>query len=227
MPKTLCIVQARMGSSRLPGKVLKLINNQPVLGHIINRLKRVAKIEQIVVATSDLDIDTPIAEFCNTNAIACYRGSESDVLQRFYDAATKYQGDVIIRITGDCPLIDAEIIEAMLSEYDTQTDYFSNCHPRRTVPVGLDTEIFSYAALSRLINETKDTYDHEHVTPYFYKNPGIFTLRTFESLNFDLRYRLTLDTREDFELISKIYLHFKDREYFSYHDIISSGIITL
>jgi spore coat polysaccharide biosynthesis protein SpsF len=202
---TKVIIQARTGSTRLPGKVLKELCGKPVLWHVWNRVSRARKVDDIIIATTTLPEDNLIQDFCELNNISFYRGSSNDVLSRYYYAAQKYNAETIIRITADCPVIDPIIIDNMINVYQAETiDYMSNGMVR-TFPRGLDAEIFSFSILERTHNEAKLEYEREHVTPYIYKHPEIFSLKSFLN-NIDLSFhRWTLDTEEDFELIKIIY----------------------
>src|SRR5215470_15506655 len=160
------IIQARMGSTRLPGKVLLDIAGQPMLGRVISRVCRAKTIEQIVVATSTAAADDAVSAFCAERGIVCFRGSETDVLDRYYQAARLVQAKTIVRITADCPLLDPEVIDLTVSRFlEGGWDYISNVNPP-TFPDGLDTEVFSFAALERAWREATSVTHREHVTPY-------------------------------------------------------------
>lgn len=202
-----CIMQARMGSTRLPGKVLKKVCGKAVLEHDIDRLKRVKNIDKIVIATTTLERDDIIIQEAKRLDITCFRGSEEDVLSRYYYAAKENNGDVVVRITSDCPLIDSEVTEKIIQYYldnNDKYDYVSNTIDR-TYPRGLDTEVFSFKALEKAFIEAESLRDKEHVTPYIWDNPRIFRLAQYKNeIDYsDLRW--TLDTVEDFELINRIY----------------------
>lgn len=219
-----CIIQARVGSTRLPNKVLKKICDKTVLEHDIERLRRVKNINKIVIATTILEKDDAIVEEVNKLGVSCFRGSEEDVLSRYYYAAKENNADVIVRVTSDCPLIDYEttgdIIQYFIDNFD-KYDYVSNTVDR-TYPRGLDTEVFSFKALERAFNEAESQRDREHVTPYLWDNPKLFKLAQYKN---DVNYselRWTLDTIEDFELINKIYtyLYNKKNNNFKMNDIL-------
>lgn len=201
----LAIIQARMGSTRLPGKVLVHIGEHPMLWHVNNRLTRVSSIEQTVVATSVETGDDPVARFCHENRVECFRGSETDVLDRFYQAARHFSADVIIRITADCPLIDPEIVDKVISiQLKGTWDYTSNTIDR-TFPDGLDVEAFTFEALEKAWYEATLMSEREHVTPYIWKNRKLFNVFQYiqEKNLSDMRW--TVDESEDLELIRKIY----------------------
>jgi len=203
----LLIVQARMGSSRLPGKVMKPLLGEPMLKILLQRLSRVPEINQIIVATTTEPPDRVIVDACAEWGYRTFRGSETDVLDRFYQAAQSLSPDVVIRITSDCPLIEPTLISEMIREFrkETSVDYLTNTLPPRTFPRGLDTEIFTFAALERAWKEASGEGFREHVTPYFYKNPKKFICKGFFSQKDYSRFRWTVDTSEDYELIKRIY----------------------
>ena len=203
--KITAIIQARMGSSRLPGKVLKPLLGQSVLSHVIHRVQQVKRINEIVIATTDKGEDEVIVEEALNCGVQISRGSEDDVLSRYYHAADKFGADVIVRITSDCPLIDPEISNNVIEKYLTSNvDYCSNTQTR-SFPRGLDTEVFSFSSLHKAFWNAKKDYEREHVTPYLYLNPQQFKIAQFVNEIDYSHYRWTLDTPEDWELISKIY----------------------
>ena len=201
------IIQARMGSTRLPGKIMKKILGKTVLVHDLDRIKEMKTINKIVVATTDLEKDAIIVKTVkgyNKN-IGIFRGSESDVLDRYYKAAKEYNADVIVRITSDCPLIDPKISDLVVEAFlKNESDYCCNNMPR-TYPHGLDTEAFSFEALERAWKEAHTPYEREHVTPYIIENPDKFKIINVKK-DVDLSHlRWTLDYSEDFEFITEIY----------------------
>lgn len=219
--KVVCIIQARTGSTRLPGKILKKICDKTVLEHDIERIKRIKNIDEIVIATTDKTQDDLIVNEALRLNIKYFRGSENDVLSRYYYAAKKYNADIIVRVTSDCPLIDSKVSEETINYYlNNKFDYVSNTY-ERTFPRGLDTEVFSFKLLEKAFKETKDQIYREHVTTYFWKNPNIFSIGCYKSdVNYS-KYRLTLDTKQDLKLIKKIYYSlYKKDKYFTLYDII-------
>src|ERR1700758_4280892 len=149
------IVQARMGSSRFPGKSLAEISGRPMLWHVVNRVRKARLLDNVVVATSDKSSDDPIASFCCRESIPCFRGSEQDVVDRFYQTAKQFGAECLLRITADCPLIDPTVIDQVISRFQQgDFDYVSNTM-RHTYPDGLDTEVFSFAALERVWREAR------------------------------------------------------------------------
>jgi spore coat polysaccharide biosynthesis protein SpsF len=218
--KTVAIIQARMGSSRLAGKVLMDLGGETVLGRVVNRLGRCRKIDRMVVATTDMTEDDPIVQASERLSVACFRGAELDVLDRFYKAAHENAADAVVRVTSDCPLIDPEIVDDTVNAFrDRRVDYASNVFPR-TYPRGLDAEVFSVAALDRAWREAREPHQREHVTPYFYENPQKFRQASLTGIADYSRYRWTLDTREDLELLRTIYSRFDGRDNFSWQEVI-------
>ena len=174
--KTVAIIQARMGSTRLPGKVLAHISGKPMLWHVVQRTRQAKALDGVMVATSVEPKDDNVAEFCDNSAFDCFRGSEEDVLDRYFQAAKQFPGSIIVRITADCPLVDSDVIDKVVGTFrDGSYDYVSNIFPR-TYPDGLDVEVFSLGALERAWLEARDPYDREHVTPYVRKNPRLFRI---------------------------------------------------
>lgn len=217
-----CIVQARVGSTRLPEKVLKIICGKTVLEHDIDRLRKIKNIDEIVIATTDKEEDAKIVDEALRLGVKYFRGSEEDVLSRYYYAAKEYNADVVVRITSDCPLIDSEVSENIIQYYlDNQDkyDYVSNTIDR-TYPRGLDTEVFSFKTLEKAFKESKLKRDREHVTPYIWDGSGFFNIFQYKNEKDYSRLRWTLDTEEDYILISKIYKQFNCKEYFSMNEII-------
>ncbi len=214
--KTVAIIQARMGSTRLPGKVMKKLCDQTVLSHVINRVKVCTRLNEIIVATTTLPDDDCIVKEAEKLGVKWFRGSQDNVLERYYLAATQYQAEAIMRVTSDCPLLDVEIIEDLLSFFQEENkmglgiDYLSNTL-RRSFPIGLDAEVFTYKALKTAYNNATKDYEKEHVTPYIYQHHELFSLHNL-SYDDDLsHYRWTLDTPEDYELIKIIYDNLYDQ----------------
>jgi spore coat polysaccharide biosynthesis protein SpsF len=207
---TAAIIQTRMGSSRLPGKIMKVLEDKTVLGHVISRVKSCAKVDRVVIATTTKEADDIVAREASSYGADVFRGSENNVLDRYYCAARDAGADVIIRITSDSPLFDPVLLTRMLTQFHelrargVRVDYFSNTL-ERTYPLGLGAEIFTMDALSRAHSETTKEYEREHVTPYFYQHPELFALHSFTSPVDISRYRWTLDTPEDFRMIQAVY----------------------
>ena len=219
------IIQARMGSTRLPAKVMKEIKGKTVLSHVIERVRQSKMLDDIIIATTTLDRD----DLIENEAIKCgakvFRGSEDDVLSRYYYAAKENNIDVVARITSDCPLIDPHVVDEITNfywagNYDLVTNAGSDLS-QRTYPRGLDTEIFSFAALEEAFINGREKYQREHVTPYIYENSN--KIYYYKNAIDYSRYRWTLDTEEDFELINKIY----EKLYKGCHDFYLNDIIEL
>lgn len=213
---TLAIIQARMGSTRLPGKVLAEVNGRPLLWYVIRRVQLAKRVDQVVVAIPDDDpADLDIAALCATWDVPCVAGPGADVLSRFLAVARAWQPrpDVLVRITADCPLIDPDVIDAVLSLFGRDPEnvaYASNILPARTFPDGLDVEAFPLSTLERLDALAGDLTDREHVTSYLHRNPkaflvagrGIRTARLPAALG---GLRWTVDTEEDLEFVRALY----------------------
>jgi len=241
-----CIVQARMGSERLSGKVLKEINGKPMILHVLDRVSKSQKIDQVILATSDLERDTPLAEAVSNAGYNVFRGSEDNVLSRYVDALEFFshspapnagrkseqalasspeqvispdrQGhdtpspeDTVIRITGDCPLIDPTIIDDLIEQFEEAgVDYLTNDVPN-TVARGFDAEVFTKKALLKTAELANEPKYLEHVTHYIYTHKDEFSVKIIKGEEWQNRpYRLCVDTAEDFELVTKIYEHFND-----------------
>jgi spore coat polysaccharide biosynthesis protein SpsF len=221
--KIVATIEARMTSSRLPGKILRPILGRPTLQLLIERLSLSQYIDDIVVATTINDADDPTEDLAKRLGVGCYRGSEDDVLDRVLKAAQAYQADIIVEITGDCPLLDPAVIDRLIGIYlEGGYDYVSNTL-KETYPNGLDSQVFSRKTLEIVAELTQDPVDHEHVSIYIYEHPERFRLFNLES-NLPKKYwgaRLTVDTNEDFEVIRNIYeeLYPKNPE-FTLEDII-------
>ena len=217
------IIQARMGSTRLPGKVLKEVDGTPLLKYQIDRVKRSGLLDKIIVATTDRTEDDPIVRFCTDNDIDCFRGPLDDVLGRYYECAKRFKVDTIVRLTGDCPLSDPEIIDEVIELYRSSGgDYVANTVPpdTRKYPSGLDVEVFSFAALKRAQEEAVDTHDREHVTFYFWKyNNGFRTVQLKGSKDRS-GYRLSVDYPEDLEVVRFVFSALKSRNVFGHAEEI-------
>jgi spore coat polysaccharide biosynthesis protein SpsF len=207
MNKVLAIIQARVGSSRLPGKTLLDISGKPMLWHVINRLGYTNRIDDIVVAIPDSTVNDHLEDFLVRLGVKSFRGSENDVLTRYYQAALANYGEIIVRITSDCPLIDPKIVDSAIKTHlDSDNDY--TCVGNGGgFPRGLDTEVFNVEALLRANLEARQQYEREHVTPYFYEHPSLFKINAIMSEPILNRpnIRLTVDTKEDLELVRLIF----------------------
>jgi spore coat polysaccharide biosynthesis protein SpsF len=205
-PTVIAIVQARMSSSRLPGKVLKPIMGRPMLGRHLDRLRRCKMIDRLMVATSVEKTDDEVAAFCANEGIACYRGPLHDVLARYEGAARENDPvDHVVRLTGDCPLADPEVIDAVIKTHlSGNYDYSANTIVPR-YPNGLDTEIMTRAALRLMAAEASSAYEREHVTPFLYTRPTRFKLGSLENKINQSHMRWTVDTADDFCMVEAVY----------------------
>ena len=204
--RIVAIVQARMGSTRLPGKVLLPFGAGTALESVVRRVRAVHALEMVVVATSTDPADDAVAEECRRIDVDSFRGPVDDVLGRFHGAAMEFGAQAVVRITADCPLIDPGVTGAMVSAFPgAGVDYYSNT-VQRTFPRGLDTEIVTSAALKRAFLEAKETFEREHVTPYFYRHPELFAIKAYlDPAGADRSgMRWTLDTSEDYAALSAI-----------------------
>jgi len=206
MMKVAAIIQARMGSTRLPGKILKKVQGKTLLEIQLERLKQSTFLDQIIVATTTQAQDDRVVDLCRELNIDFYRGSQEDVLARFYEAAMAFEATVIVRLTSDCPLIDPRITDEVIYTYVRQqesVDYVSNTL-ERTYPRGLDIEVFSIKALQKAYMEATLQRDREHVTAYMYSNPDLFKIEQVKGEKDYSNFRWTVDTPADFELIELI-----------------------
>ncbi|MBT9585614.1 glycosyltransferase family protein [bacterium] len=220
--KVVAILQARLGSTRLPGKVLKEVQGKSLLEHQCERLSRCKSLSRQVVATTTLEADQAIVQQCEDMGVACFRGSESDVLERYQFAAVAFQAEVVVRLTSDCPLVDPHVVDQVVHLYlDSHFDYVSNCQ-RRTYPRGLDCEVFSARSLLIAHQEARLPQEREHVTPFFYTRPERFSIG-HHLFHRDLSgHRWTVDTEADFQLIEKVYdALYPGSPQFSMHDVLS------
>ncbi len=201
----LAIIQARMSSSRLPGKVLRPILGEPMLFRQIERVKRAKLIDQLIVATSDEKSDDVIAEFCKDMNIYCYRGSLDDVLARYYHAAKRFNPDYVVRLTADCPLADPNLIDEVISfALKNEFDYASNVI-ERTFPDGLDIEVVKFSCLEEAFHKATTSCDREHVTSYIYNNESCFKIGSYTGDWGLSDWRWTVDNLKDYEFAKKIY----------------------
>jgi len=199
-----CIIQARMGSSRLPGKVLmKSDNGKPLLHYVINQLQYCTKVKSLVIATTTNQEDDEIEKFANINSVSIFRGNEKDVLDRYYQCAKKYSFSTIVRITADCPLIDPSIVDKVIEKFFSGNYDFATNTLVRTFPIGTDVEVFSFNALEKAWKSAQLPSEREHVTPYI-RNKGNFKTVNVENDKNISNLRLTVDRMEDFKLIKEI-----------------------
>lgn len=217
--KVLAVVQARMGSTRLPNKVMKVIRGVPMIELLLTRLSRATQVSQILVATSVDPRNLPLVQHVRGLGYDCYQGSENDVLDRYLQAARAAKADVVVRITGDCPLVAPALVDEAVRQFKAAgVDYFSNTAPP-TFPDGLDIEVFALAALERAAQETSEPFDHEHVTPYL-RTSGKFSqagMRNDEDLS---SLRWTVDEPADFEVISRVFEYFAPEIHFGWRQVL-------
>lgn len=218
--KIVAMVQARMGSTRLPNKVMKPIGCIPMIELLLSRLARAREVDQIIVATSVDGRNQPLADHVRSLGYFCEQGSENDVLDRYVQAARKHQADVVVRITGDCPLVDPDLVDEVIRRFKAADfDYFSNISPP-TYPDGLDVEVFTFKALEQASQESSDLFDREHVTPYLRK-PGKFKTAAIQN-NQDLSaLRWTVDEPADFVVIENVFQHFYPRTDFTWGEVLT------
>jgi spore coat polysaccharide biosynthesis protein SpsF len=211
-----------MGSSRLPGKILLDLAGDPMLARVVHRVRRAATVDQVVIATTTEPGDDTLASLSAARGWPCFRGSQDDVLDRYYLAAQEYRADVVVRITSDCPLIEPAIIDQVVRELtDAQlpTDYACNFFPRRTYPRGLDVEAFWFATLEVLWREDGNPEWREHVTQYLHRHPERFKIRGVMNDRDLSEFRWTVDTSEDYELARRIYDELGD-DRFSWREVV-------
>lgn len=218
------IVQARVGSTRLPGKVLADVRGKPMLARVIERLQRAESIDEVVIATTPHERDRPIAELAARVGCRCCTGDEEDVLARYLTAARESNAGIIVRVTSDCPLIDPAQIDATVSLYFRENaDYAANCCIKYLLPRGSEVEVFATAALERIALLAKEAYERAHVTPYFYRHPEQFKIAFLEAVGPYRRpdLRLCVDTQEDLDLVRAVYERIdKGKNDFSILDVI-------
>lgn len=205
------VIQARMGSSRLPGKVLLKLDDKSVLDYVIDQVKYCNLVNKIIIATTDLNEDDVIVQNSEHNAVECFRGHATDVLDRYYQCAKKYALSAIVRITSDCPLIDPQVVDNAIRMFNEDPcDYISNNKPR-TFPYGLDVEVFSFSILENAWRNARLPSEREHVTSFIYKNPEKFRIRNVKCHDDYSMLRLTIDRINDFKLIELVVSKIKNR----------------
>ena len=222
--RVIAIVQARLGSIRLPEKVLQNICDKPLIELLLARLSNSTQVDKIIVATSKEPKNDKLQLFVESLGFKCTRGSEEDVLHRFYESAKEMNADVVVRITGDCPLIDPIIVDQCINQFkESNVDYFSNIDPA-TFPDGLDVEIISFKALEQANLEAISSYDREHVSTYIRNSEKFFksSIRHTEDLS---SFRWTVDEPEDLNVIRKIFQHFSPDIFFSWKQILDLKLL--
>ena len=227
--KIYAIIQARMSSSRLPGKVLKKIKQKPMLHYVIKQVKASKMVDEIIIVTTTEKEDNLIVNFCLKNEIKCFRGSNLDLLDRYYNCAKKYNCDPIVRVTSDCPLVDPEVIDKTISEFlKKKYDYISNNlekikgkweNSMCNYPQGMTVEVSSFKALKKAWNEAKKPSEREHVFPYIQFNPKKFNVNSIKYHKDLSHIRCTVDRKSDLKFVRKIYDLIPDKKYISISDI--------
>ena len=218
--KVVAIVQARMGSTRLPKKVMKLINGVPMIELLLARLSRSKKIDKIVLATSEDPLNQTLIDHVSGLGFVCEQGSENDVLERYVDVAEKHAADIIVRITGDCPLVDPQLVDECISRFHQENvDYLTNTLIL-SYPDGLDIEVVRFSALRKALQESSKPFDREHVTPYV-RESGLFSTFSYEHDEDLSELRWTVDNFEDFEVISNVFQHFTPNLHFGWREILA------
>ncbi len=219
--KTAAIIQARMSSSRLPGKVLTNLAGKPMLWHVVNRTALAREVDQVVVATSIRAEDDAIAEFCKYRGIYCFRGSLEDVLDRYYRCAQEIRADNILRVTADCPLLDADVLDRLIRFFKNGGyDFASTGVDRVTFPDGISVELFTMEVLEHVWQKATLKSEREHVMPYLHKHPGKFKIGEIHHETDLSMLRWTVDEKEDLEFARRIYGEFQ-QEYFGLEEIMN------
>jgi spore coat polysaccharide biosynthesis protein SpsF len=241
-PRVIAIIQGRMSSSRLPGKILADIAGQPMLQRVFVRTSRASTVTETIFATTSDPSDDPVAEYCDFSGIPFTRGSLYDVLDRYYQSAKQAKADVVVRVTADCPVIDPglidDVVKRLLEMADQGLDFVANRLPppfHRTYPIGLDVEACTFAVLEKAWKESKEAFHREHVMPYFYEGVELSTVNRQLSEGVSPRgfriallnhttdfgdYRWTVDTPEDLEFMRQVYSRFDVRDDFSWKEVL-------
>lgn len=220
--KVYALLQARSDSSRLPEKVLKTIIEKPMIIHQLERTSRAKLIDKLILVTSDQTSDDQLAQLIQDNNYTLFRGDKENVLKRFYDALSPYNlkdTDIVVRLTGDCPLHDFSIIDEAIKEFkNKKCDYLANCI-EPIYPDGFDVEVFNYKALKKAYKNATKPSQLEHVTPYIREDKAL-KIKNLEKKPIHNNWRLTVDENEDFKLINNIYNHFNSNK-FTFQELIS------
>ncbi len=218
------IIQARMASTRLPGKVLVDIAGQPMLARVVERTRRARTVDTVVVATTVDATDDAVVAFCKQRGYSYVRGHRTDVLDRFYQAAREFLAAVIVRITADCPMIDPDVIDETVHAFlDAEPPYdlvANRLAEGRTLPIGLDTEVCSFEALETAWQEATDAYEREHVLPFIYEHRDRFRVLLYRGREDWGQLRWTVDAPEDLEVIRRVFAHFGRRDDFSWLEVL-------
>jgi spore coat polysaccharide biosynthesis protein SpsF len=227
---TLIIIQARMGSRRLPGKVMMEINDKPLLYYVINQIKASKFNPKIVIATTNLSKDDKIEAFAKSQNIEVFRGNEKNVLDRYFQCAKKYSIEPIVRISADSPFIDPEIIDQCIDKFmNSQVDYVSNVIKKEGnawkeglngFPIGTAVEVFSFNTLEMIWKKSIDIYEREHVTEYIIRHPEQFSIGFIENSEDLSKYRIVVDNPDDFDITSKIIVSFPKNQIFNISNVV-------
>ena len=224
-PRVVGIIQARMSSNRLPGKVLLDIGGDPMLMRVYTRARRAKRLDEVIIATSVDVEDVPIVRLCEEMGIPYSRGNALDVLDRFKSAAREYGAEIVVRLTADCPLIDPDLIDQTVDAFlvsDPPADFATNRLPwDRTFPVGLDTEVCARSTLEIAWREADEPHQREHVMPFFYENPERFHLLHVRNDKDYGQLRWTVDTAEDLAFIREVYTRFDGRDDFTWREVLA------
>ena len=224
MMKTVAIIQARMSSSRLPGKVLKEAGGLPLLERMVERVNRSARVDETLIATTIDPSDDAIIDFCTRQQIPCFRGSLLDVLDRYYQAALSCKAEIVVRLTGDCPFIDPVLVDETIEALQHEgADFACNRLPppfTRTYPIGLDVEVCTFKALEAAWKNASEKHEREHVMPYLYEVPGRFKVVKIDYPSDHGALRWTVDTPQDLEFVRAVYTAFDNRNDFSWLDVL-------
>lgn len=218
--QVVAIIQARMGSTRLPGKVMELIAGETMLARVVKRTRRASLIDSVVVATTMERMDELIVEECNKLEAPVFRGKEDDVLDRYYRTALACHAENVVRITADCPLIDPVEIDKVVKEFLNQKPDYASNSLERTYPRGLDTEVMTIGALAKAWQEAPEYYQRAHVTPYIYQNPKLFKLCSVKADEDYSTHRWTVDTPEDLAFVQAVYQQFGNGDGFCWKDVL-------
>ena len=222
MIKVIGIIQARLGSTRLPNKVMLNLNDKPVLWHIYNRLQKCDLLNEVIISTGEYKNNKQICDFANQNDIPLFMGSEKDLIDRLYKTALKYHATAIVRITGDCPLVDPKIVDNLIQKFkEGKNDIITNCE-KRTFPHGLDVEVISIKTLKKLWDEIKELELREWFPFFIQKNPTMFKILNVENNDNYSKFRWTLDYPEDYEFLQEIYKNlFQKEKIFYMNDVLN------
>lgn len=221
--KTVAFIQARMGSSRLPNKVMQDLGGCPMLERVVKRSLCAKRLDAVVVVTSHSHQDDAIFNFCAEKNWPCFRGHETDVLDRYYQAAVKYNANIVVRITADCPLINPALIDRMVQALheNSSLDYVNNRLPPLSFPRGQEMDVLTFSTLEKIWHEDDNPRWREHVTPYIYNHPAQFSIHTIRNAEDHSWMRWTVDIPEDLDFARCVYTHFKNAD-FTYEDLIAA-----